>query len=88
MSKKAPLKVIEDAIAKADTSYFFENYTKQAQAVLAALKSAGYAITATDYPEDVWKQVADQMKTGRVKPEQHVKNVVETFFRIAGESKY
>lgn len=84
MSKAKLQKTVEDAIAKADSSYFFENYTKQAAAVLAAIDSAGFAIIPKDLPEDLWKQVADQMKTGRVKPEEHVKDVYQVALRLAG----
>lgn len=82
MSKKSPQIVIQDAIAKADNSYFFENYTKQAQAVIAALEKAGYAITPAEFSDDIWKQVADQMRTGRLKPEEHVRDVYETLLRV------
>ena len=40
MSKAKIQTVIETAIQKADASYFFENYTKQAQAVIAAINAA------------------------------------------------
>jgi molecular chaperone HscB len=38
--------MIENAISKADSSYFFEDYTKQAKAVLRALESHGFAVAA------------------------------------------
>lgn len=82
MSRPKPVTVIQDAIAAADTSYFNENYTKQAQAVLAALEKAGYKIVPSEFSEDVWKKVADQMRTGRVKPEEHVKDVYQTLLRV------
>lgn len=66
---------IENAIAKADTSYFFEDYSKQARAVIAALDAAGFAVVSKELPETLYKQIADNMKTGRVKPEEHVKNI-------------
>lgn len=78
----SPLVIIQDAIAKADSSYFFEDYTKQAKAVLAALNSAGYRLIPAENSEEVWKKVADQMRTGRLQPHVHTKDVVETYFRI------
>jgi hypothetical protein len=75
--------VIETAIAKADASYFFENYTKQAAAVLKALDSAGFAVLPKDLPEATWEQAAREMRTGRVKPEEHVRDVYQTIMRIA-----
>ncbi len=87
MSKKSPQIVIQDAIAKADSSYFFEDYTKQAKAVLSALQAAGYKIIQGDHDEEVWKKVADQMRTGRLQPHVHTKDVVDTFFRVIAQPK-
>lgn len=85
MSTKAKLQTtVENAISKADNSYFFENYTKQAAAVLAAIESAGFAIVRKDLPDDLYKKIADEMKTGRVKPEEHVKDVFHVALRNAG----
>ena len=85
MTTKAKLQsTIENAICKADSSYFFEDYTKQAKAVIAALESAGFAVMPKDLPEDLWKQVADQMKTGRVSPTEHVKDVFQVALRLGG----
>lgn len=82
---KKPLTIIQDAIAEADSSYFFENYTKQAQAVIQALEKAGYSIhvanTAT-IPAELWEKAADQMKTGRIRPAEHVKDVYEVVLRL------
>ena len=82
---KSPLIVIQDAISKADSSYFFEDYTKQAKAVIAALEREGYKLVPKDCSEDVWKKVADQMRTGRLQPHVHTKDVVETFFRVVSQ---
>ncbi len=87
MSKPGPQTIIENAIAKADNSYFFENYTKQAQAVLAALQKAGYTVLPNDFSDDVWKKVADGMRTGRLKPEEHVKDVYQTVQRVITAQK-
>lgn len=73
---------IENAIAKADSSYFFEDYTKQAKAVIAAMEAEGFVFLNKEFPEEIWKQVADQMKTGRVKPEEHVKDVFNVVMRL------
>lgn len=79
---KSPQTIIQDAIAKADSSYFFEDYTKQAKAVIAALEREGYKLVPKDCDEEVWKKVADQMRTGRLQPHVHTKDVVDTFFRV------
>ena len=83
MTTKAKLqKSIENAISKADSSYFFEDYTKQAKAVIAALDAAGFVVIAKDLPETLWTQVANEMRTGRVKPEEHVKDVFQVALRL------
>lgn len=83
MTTKAKLQtVIENAISKADSSYFFEDYTKQAKAVIAAIEAAGFTVRTKDLPEDVWTQVAKEMRTGRVKPEEHVKDVFQVALRL------
>lgn len=83
MTTKAKLQsTIENAISKADSSYFFEDYTKQAKAVMAAMDAAGFAVVAKTAPEDVWEKVANEMRTGRVKPEQHVKDVFSVVLRL------
>lgn len=85
MSTKAKLqRSIENAIEKADSSYFFEDYTKQAIAVLAAIESAGFTIIVKELPDELWKQVAQEMRTGRVKPEEHVKDVYQVALRLGG----
>lgn len=68
-------KIVARAIKKADSSYFFENYDKQAKAVLAALKAEGWAVTRCEADMAIFKAVADAMHTGRMKPEEHVKDI-------------
>ena len=83
MSTKAKLQTtIATAITKADSSYFFEDYAKQAKAVIAALDKAGFTVIAKDLPETVWAQIAKEMRTGRVKPEDHVKDVFQVAMRL------
>lgn len=70
---------IAKAIKKADKSYFFEDYSKQAAAVLSALDNAGYRIVPKDLDKDIYKKIADNMKTGTMKPEKHIENLYHTF---------
>jgi len=51
--------VIAKAIKEADSSYFFENYTKQANAVIKALRQSGYVIVPY-YPTVEMVQAAMQ----------------------------
>ena len=83
MSKAKIQSIIEKAISKADSSYFFENYSTQASAVISALNAAGFDIINKNLPDDLWKKIADEMRTGRVKPEDHVKDVFHTALRLA-----
>lgn len=82
MTKSQITNLIAGAISKADSSYFNEDYTKQAQAVLAALEKSGIALIPKEYPPETWLKAADAMKTGRLKPEEHVKNVYETVIKV------
>ncbi len=83
MSQPSITSLIAAAIQKADSSYFNEDYTKQAKAVLAALEKAGYTVMRKDLPDDTWQKAADRMKTGRLRPDEHVKNVFETVLKVA-----
>ena len=68
-------KIIARAIKKADKSYFFEDYDKQALAVIKKLKEEGWAITRREADMAIFKEVADNMSTGRMKPEEHIQDV-------------
>jgi len=83
MSKAKLQSVIESAISKADSSYFFEDYGKQARAVLKAIESAGFVVLPTQVPNETYLQVSNEMRTGRVKPEEHIRDVYQTIIRIA-----
>jgi hypothetical protein len=82
MSKAKLQSVIENAISKADSSYFFEDYSKQARAVMQALQSAGFMVLPKDVPNEIYVQVSNEMRTGRVKPEEHIRDVYQTILRI------
>ena len=87
MSRDKVQTVIENAISKADNSYFFENYTKQAQAVIKALDAAGFAVVPNDFPSSVFVQAANEMRTGKLRQEEHVKDVYQTILRLAAAQK-
>ncbi|MCI5050148.1 MAG: hypothetical protein MRY32_07455 [Rickettsiales bacterium] len=71
-------KTIARSIRKADKSYFFENYDKQAAAVLKGLEKDGYCIMPLEPDEDLLLEVADTISTGKMRPEQHIRNVWQT----------
>ena len=71
--------VIAQSIKDADNSYFFEDYTTQAHAVLKAIKASGYRIVPETMEKDEFKTIANSMKMGKMPPEQHVENLYHTF---------
>jgi hypothetical protein len=80
MAKKKPLlTIIANAIRKADSSYFFEDYGKQAAAVEKAIRAAGYRIVPQTLEKEAFKEIADNMRMGKMHPEQHVENLYATF---------
>ncbi len=68
-------KTIARAIKRADRRYFFEDYDRQAKAVLRVIDEEGYMILPKEPGEDLLKKVAESMATGKMKPEAHVKDV-------------
>lgn len=75
-------KLIARSIKKADSSYFFEDYSKQAKAVLKTLDKEGYQIIPKELDKKLYKQISDEMRTGRMSPEDHINDVYQTMFRI------
>jgi len=63
----AAVEVISDAIKESDNSYFFENYTKQANAVINALKKHGYVIVPYYPTVEMVKAAMDELQYGQNK---------------------
>lgn len=80
---KALRDTIAKAIKKADSSYFFENYSKQAGAVLSCLEKEGYALLPTTPSEEMIKTGLDNIPSGRVKPEKLVENIYLAMVKAA-----
>lgn len=57
---------IASAIKAADDSYFFENYTKQAVAVLNALRRKGYKIAPIEATPEMVKEGVKAISLGSV----------------------
>lgn len=66
---------VAKAIREADTSYFSEDYEKQARAVLKAIDQAGFVLLPKETPEGTAATVANLIPTGRMKPEDLVKQI-------------
>ncbi len=60
----AAQQVIAEAIKGADTSYFFENYTKQSNAVIKALRQNGYVIVPYYPTVDMVKAAMEELQYG------------------------
>jgi hypothetical protein len=61
----AAQEVIAEAIKEADSSYFFENYTKQSAAVIAALRKHGYVIVPYYPTVGMVKAAMDELQYGQ-----------------------
>lgn len=71
MSNKNKIEtLIAHSIKKADSSYFFENYTKQSQSVLRALENAGYQIVPEDPSLYMTKSGVEAITIGKSKPQE------------------
>lgn len=68
-------KSIATAIKRADSSYFFEDYNKQAAAVLKMLQHEGWKIVPHTPTEDMIEAGVQAIGTGKIKPEDHVRYV-------------
>ncbi len=85
--QKSPKHVIAHAIKRADSSYFFEDYTKQAAAVLQALKQEGYALVPTDPSEEMIGAGVNAIGSGKIRPEDHVRYVYTDMIKEGAKQK-
>ena len=69
--------IIAKAIHKSDRTYFFENYDRQADAVLKALHKQGYAIVPLEPSETMVEQGVAAIPFGNIKPDLHVRQVYQ-----------
>jgi len=67
--------VIARAIRDADTSYFSEDYEKQAAAVLRAIEKEGLVLMPKEAPSDIYAKVSESIPSGRIRPEDLVKSI-------------
>ncbi|GIL40429.1 hypothetical protein [Roseiterribacter gracilis] len=56
--------IIANAIRDADRSYFFEDYSKQASAVLKVLERRGYVVVPKDPTKPMLKAARDSLVYG------------------------
>lgn len=85
MKRDEILDTIAHAIKAADSSYFFEDYSKQATAVLNALRKAGCAVVPIKPDEGMIEAGSNAILSGRVRPNDHVRTVYEVMVQSAGK---
>lgn len=66
--KKGINKIIAESIKVADSSYFFENYSRQADSVLMHLNRAGLMIVPKEPNEEMVKAGKAAVTLGKTKP--------------------
>lgn len=75
---------IAHAIKEADKSYFFEDYMRQAQAVIAALDREGMMIVPRTATEVMMQAGKDAILSGRVKPENLAQTIYTAMVAVNG----
>lgn len=78
--------MIAEAIKQADTSYFFEDYSRQAQAVLKTLKSQGYTLVPCEPTEEMITAGVNAIGSGKIRPSDHVRYVYGDMIREGARS--
>ena len=78
-------KSIAKAIREADNSWFNENYSKQADAVLKAIQAKGFVIVEADPTEAQVEAGREALTTGRYKPSEVVSKLYSVMVRAAGK---
>jgi TRAP-type C4-dicarboxylate transport system substrate-binding protein len=74
---------IAQAIHKADTRYFFEDYTKQADAVIKALKQAGMTVVPLEPTPEIIAAGKDSLKYGAQRPGDMLKALYQAMIGAA-----
>ncbi len=75
--------VIARAIKKADTRYIWEDYSKQADAVIDVLGEHGYRIVPLRPTAEMVKSAKDALEYGRQKPENMLVRIWRTMVDAA-----
>ena len=76
-------KSIAKAIRQEDKSYFFEDYSKQARAVLRMLDKKGYTIVPKEPTEQMIDEGLEAITPGKCKPEMLVENIYRYMLQAA-----
>lgn len=74
-------RTIAKAIRQADTRYFFEDYSRQAEAVLDALEQQGFLIVPADPSNAMIDAGVEALAYGRVNKFQQVREIYRSMVR-------
>lgn len=67
------IETIALSIKKADSTFFNENYTKQAKAVVEGLRKAGYEVVPVRPPDILVEYATDNLPMGRLRSSELVR---------------
>ena len=74
---------IAHALRDADKRYFFEDYTKQADAVLAALKKAGMMVVPREPTPEIIEAGKNSLKYGTQRPGDMLRSLYQAMIGAA-----
>ncbi|MFM2041809.1 MAG: hypothetical protein RLY86_385 [Pseudomonadota bacterium] len=77
------VEVIAQSIKKADKTIFNENYTRQAEAVIAGLRKAGYEVVPVRPPEALVDYAKDNIPFGRLRSGDLIQAIYSTMVENA-----
>lgn len=72
---------IAKTIKAADRSYFWEDYTKQARAVVGALQSGGYVIVPSDPSLKMIQSGVNAVMIGKTQPHELAKQIYSAMIK-------
>ncbi len=75
-------RIIAKSIKKEDSTYFFENYTNQAKAVIQALHEHGYTIVLEEPNDNMIKAGVLAIKLGDVDARKLAKDIYHKMTRV------
>lgn len=82
-AKPALPQLIAEAIERADTRVFREDYAKQARAVIQALRKAGYEVAPADPPAALIEEAAEQLPSGRLNKYEFIRDLYQVLMRLS-----
>ncbi len=74
--------LIAKTINRADVNFFNENYSRQADAVIKALKKKGYAVVPDKLDEELIEFAIKALKQGRHRPADVVRDFYQALIKV------